>query len=140
MKIIYAMSKSQKDIAADIEEGCDELIEHLIKLWFFPDSQDRHHWRREVAEKLHRISSFKGSHKLPSKQFILEHSIKVHNQYMLQYIKDIKRYYGKSENSASTVVMEHQIRKYFDWIAGELSRRPHVPFPEIYETLEVLGF
>lgn len=140
-QIIYAMSRSQQDVAADIEQGCRELIMHLIKLWFYPDSPNKNHWRKEVAQHFNHVDTFKRSHKLPTKQFILEHSINVHRKFLLRYIDIVEDDYGLCENPRGVaIILERQIYKYFDWLAQELSTYPTVSYSKIYETLDRLGF
>ena len=139
-RIIYALSKSRKDVAADIEQGCRELILHLIKLWFFPYSKDVAKWRREVAEKLCSVDTFKGKHSLPSAKFILEHSWEVHQSHIPRYLELIELDYGCSQNSKSLDAMVDNMRKYFVLVADELAHNGVVPFRTLYNFLDLLGF
>ena len=134
------MSRSQKDVAADIEQGCRELMIHLVKLWFFPDAAYKFHWRKEVAEKLNHVDSFKGSHKYPSPKFILRHSWEVHRPRLQHVIEYVTEDYGLCENPEGTQDLEIYIDAYFTWLATELSKYGDVTYKRIYNKLEELGF
>lgn len=139
-KYIYAMSKSRRDVGADLEQGCDELIMHLIKLRIYPDSQECNHWRKEVAEKLHRVDSFKGSHKLPSVQFILHNTYFVHASRITHYIDIVKKDYEYNVTSCSIDVLLDDIRDYFEWLANQLAETGRVAYTDIIEHLKNSGF
>lgn len=139
-RVILAMSLSKRDLGAKIEQGTRELVNHMIKLWLYPNSENTAKWRKEVAEKLNHVDSFKGSHKLPSEQFILDNSWKIWRPRlpdMLQYIVDD---YGQPENQKGFNEMRDSIDEYFTWLAHTLSYMGQVSYNQIYRTLDTLGF
>ena len=139
-KYIYAMSKSRRDVGATLEQGCDELILHLIKLRVFPAADAVFHWRQEVAEKLHRCDTFKGSHKLPSVKFILQNTYQVHESRIDRYIHIVSMDYDEDMHSYDRDVLKQDIYDYFEWLANELSQYGRVAYQDIYNKLEELGF
>lgn len=139
-RIIYAMSKSKQDVGADIEQGTRELILHLIKLWAYPNSRDKNKWRKEVAEKLNYVDSFKGSHKYPSSKFILDNSWVVHRSRLSYYVSIIEDDYGEFETDDSYYHLRTNIDEYFSWLAGILSQYGQVSYKQIYVELDTLGF
>lgn len=139
-RYVYAMSKSRKDIGDDLEQGCDMLILHLIKLRMYPDVEDCHHWRKEVAEKLHRVDSFKGSHKLPSAEFILHNTIDVHLPRLSKYIHVAEVDYDCSTSTFDPNILKNDIIDYFTWLANELANDGVVAYTDIIHYLENHGF
>lgn len=139
-RYIYAMSKSRRDVGADLEQGCDELILHLIKLRMYPEAAECHHWRKEVAEKLHRVDSFKGSHKLPSVEFILRNTIDVHLPRLSKYLHIAKVDYDYAECPFDLDVLKADIIDYFEWIANELADGGKAAYTDIIHYLENHGF
>ena len=138
---IYAMSKSKQDIAADIESGTQLLILHLIKLWLYPNKQDKNHWRKEVAAKLNHVDSFKGSHRLPSAKFILQHSWYVHKSRLPKYVEIIQDDYGDMLDIDLEIhMLDVSIDAYFNWLANNLADVGIVSYKSIYRKLEELGF
>lgn len=139
-RIILAMSSSRRDVGAKIEQGTRELINHLIKLWCYPGSQDTAKWRKEVAAKLNHVDRFKGSNRLPSSQFILDNSLRIWEAQlpnMLQYVIDD---YGTPTDTRGYNSMRDNIRLYFNWIAEELAEYGQVSYTRIYTILEMYGF
>ena len=139
-RYIYAMSRSRRDVGAALEQGCDELIMHLIKLRVFPDADAVFHWRQEVAEKLHRCDTFKVSHKLPSVKFILQNTYQVHEGRIDRYIHIVSVDYAEDMHSFDKDVLKQDIYDYFEWLANELSQYGRVAYQDIYTKLEELGF
>jgi len=133
-RYIFAMSKSRVDVAADLEQGCDELILHLIKLRMYPAASEVNHWRKEVAEKLHRTDTFKGSHKLPSVRFILQHTYDVHESRLDRYIHIIDVDYNDRFDSEifDKGALKSDIHDYFEWLANELATSGRVAYADIY--------
>lgn len=139
-RVILAMSRSRQEVGATIEQGTRELINHLIKLWQYPDSLDIAKWRKEVAEKLNQVDTFKGKHTLPSAQFILDNSWRIWRPKlpnMVQYIIDD---YGQPTTDKGFNLMRDRIDEYFMWLARMLSNDGQVSYAQIYRTLEMLGF
>lgn len=139
-RYIYAMSGSRKDVGAEIEQGTRELIKHLIKLRLYPESESVNHWRREVAEKLHYVTSFRGSHKLPNSDFILKNSYDVHESKLKRYLDIVTLDYGEPEYDIDVNRLFHDIHRYFIWIAGVLEVDGDVAYNEIYQKLENMEF
>lgn len=139
-KYIYAMSKSKRDVSADLEQGCDELILHLIKLRMYPDAQECNHWRKEVAEKLHRVDSFKGSHKLPNVAFIMQNTFDVHEHRIPKYIHIAEVDYDYDSVSFDRGILIDDIRDYFEWVANELQADGRIAYADIITHLKDNGF
>lgn len=143
-RYMYSMSKSKSDLGDYFESATRPIIEHLIKLYLYPDNASVNHWRREVAKFLNSSDTLKGSHKLPSAKFIVDNTFKVHQHFIPGYMKQILYLYRR--HTADIDALNHidaitqQICKYFEWIANKLSHEAQIPFPEIYEYLETHGF
>lgn len=141
-KYIYSMSTSKSDLGDYFESATRPVIEHLIKLYLYPDNRSVNHWRREVAKFLNSTDTLKGSHKLPSAGFIMKNTFKVHQTSIPAYVKQIVYLYSKPDVDVNKHIdtIVYQIRKYFEWVAGRLSHELQIPFPDIYTYLEEHGF
>ena len=71
---ILAMTKSQKDLEAWIEDQTIPVMETLAQLYLFKGSQYTNHWRQEVWTKFYRIPKTKNKKRWLSKEFILNSS------------------------------------------------------------------
>lgn len=139
---IFGFANRKSDIAAMIEENTRELIQHLIKLWVFPDAKDCNHWKQEVYNFLYRVPRLKRSNKFPSKKFILNNTIVVNKDNISALLRivitDYKNQYEQKKSEYST--MEEHILLYFDWLAEELSINGKVARNDVYAKLSELGF
>lgn len=139
---IFGFANRKSDIAAMIEENTRELIQHLIKLWVFPDAKDCNHWKQEVYNFLYRVPRLKRSNKFPSKKFILNNTIVVNKDNIAALLRivitDYKNQYEQKKSEYST--MEEHILLYFDWLAEELSINGKVARNDVYAKLSELGF
>lgn len=139
---IFGFANRKSDIAAMIEENTRELIQHLIKLWVFPDAKDCNHWKQEVYNFLYRVPRLKRSNKFPSKKFILDNTIVVNKDNISALLRivitDYKNQYEQKKSEYST--MEEHILLYFDWLAEELSINGKVARNDVYAKLSELGF
>lgn len=139
---IFGFANRKSDIAAMIEENTRELIQHLIKLWIFPDAKDCNHWKQEVYNFLYRVPRLKRSNKFPSKKFILNNTIVVNKDNISALLRivitDYKNQYEQKKSEYST--MEEHILLYFDWLAEELSINGKVARNDVYAKLSELGF
>ena len=106
---IYAMSRKKSDIAAYIEEGTQEIILHLIKLYMYPESNNVHHWRREVANFLNNVPRMKGSNKYPSAQFILKNSWSVNADKFEVWYNIVRDDYGPSKYDINTFILKETV-------------------------------
>lgn len=139
MKVcIRSMSMSKKDIGAKIEDGTQTIIIHLIKLWLYPHSESKHHWRKEIASALFNVPTMKGRSKHPSSKFILDNTWNIHSNLYESYLDYVLVDYGDSD--ADTSKLRDHIEMYFRWLADELSANLIVPHKRIYSELEKLGF
>lgn len=139
---ILGFATRKSDIAAALEEDTRELIEHLIKLWIFPNAEDCNHWKQEVYNFLYRVPRLKGSNKFPSKKFILHNTIDVNADNISALLRIvISDYTNRYEQRRSTYsTMEERILLYFDWLAEELSTSGKVARADVYAKLAELEF
>ena len=137
---IYSMSRSKKDEGNQIEEGTAQIIEHLIKLYLYPDNQSVNHWRREIPRFLNRVHTLKKTGKYPKPQFIMDYTWGIHSKYFDRYLDSIIKEYGESTYETNISVMRENIIHYFEWLACILSYKGYATYSEIYKYLQENGF
>lgn len=137
---INGMSLSKSDIGDKLEQGVEKLIEHLIKLYLYPNNVSVNHWRTEVAEKLYKVDSLKHSYKYPDPEFILKHTLQVHKKRIPYLVQCIIDDYGLPEFIYDISVLTKKIELYFHWLANELSVYGRLSFKNIQNKLEQIGF
>ena len=139
-RYILGFSKSKKDVGANIDESTRPLILHLIKLYLYPDSVNKNHWRKEVAEKLNCVSKLKGRNRYPSKEFILNYSWESYKNEIEYFVTYITSDYGYSEYAENIEEIKYFIFNYLDELSELLSEHGVVDYDKIYKLLSKYGF
>ena len=138
---ILAFSKNKIDVAADLEEMTRPIIEHLMKLRLFPNTQYCNHWRNEIAGFLFSVPRLKQNNKFPSKEFILNNTIDMNNDSVDNCLDVVQKEYSSLEIQPFDYdELINDIYSYFDWLAEELSSKGRVAKTDIVSKLEELRF
>ena len=133
------MALDKQSLIQELSGVSGKLIEHLIKLYLFPNSNTKNHWRKEVWNLLHQVPKLKSSKKFPSNRMI----------------RDIIGAYDDMTTELSTLVMEEYpdlkpyrtdyaelatiVNNYLDWISDVLSTKGVVSSSKVYTKLDELG-
>jgi hypothetical protein len=67
------MAEARNDMKQRLDRNSENIIVHLLLMYFFPSNPARNHWRGEVFGWLPSITRFKGSHSYPGRVFIEQH-------------------------------------------------------------------
>lgn len=138
MKIyIQSFAETQQEIHRYLVSRADVVIEHLIKIFLYPERQEVSHWKQEVAATLNRVYKLKSDNKYPSKDWILENSWNVLDDIIRDSIVPIEEDYGHSSND-NFYNIYNKIYSYFDWLSGELSKTDRVSNTRIYDKIDEL--
>ena len=140
----YAMSKRDlKDVLDDIGYN---IMEHIVKLYFYRNKGAVRHWRREIFSFLHRVSVLKHNHKLPSSDFLYENLYHVNSSKIKRIVLSVTQWYvdeyGDSDidvNEDSISDVTDVISKYMRWLSDSLSKIGDVTPNEVYDELDNLG-
>lgn len=123
------------------------LIENLIKLYLFKDSDNANHWRREVWNALHMVPSLKKSekyngtvHDIVTKDVIIRDIIGAYDDMttelanlMIEEYPDLTPF--RTDYDELSVI----VNTYLDWISDVLSTKGVVTSSEVYAKLDELG-
>lgn len=137
--IIYAMSRRLRDIGADLDSKGQKLIDHLIKLYLYPNSKDVNHWKQEVYNFIHCVDSIKGKHKTPSASFIYDN---IYGKYNINYtnnsINATLDDYGDPEFDFDYNDIHQFISEYVEWLSVELNQKEVLSRKSIYTKLDLM--
>ncbi len=142
---ILGHAKKLSDIGAEIEESTQPIVQHLAKLYLFPESRDVDHWREEVATFLNSVPLRKGKNKLPSAQFIYKNTFEANEAYIAQYYNVVCVDYVSDDNPVTRQPRSindfvNKVKLYYIWLSNNLSRFRVLPNLEIKNELKDLGF
>lgn len=137
--IIYAMSRRLRNIGADLDSKGQRVIDHLIKLYLYPDSKYVNHWKQEVYNFIHSVDSIKGKHKTPSDTFIYDN---IYGKYNINYtnnsINAILDDYGDPDFDFDFDDIHQFISNYVKWLSVELNQKEVISRKSIYSELDSL--
>lgn len=89
-RYIRSFAVTKREIQADLRASAKIVIEHLIKIFLYPNAQENNHWKREVSGALKKVPKLKGSNKLQSPSFILQSSWVVWEDQFDRFVEVIK--------------------------------------------------
>lgn len=144
MKIyVKASAMKKKDLADDLQDVTIPIIQHLLKLYLFPNAEEKMHWRREVAKLLRGVPKLKAKHKRPSANFIFENTYLMFSYRIKEFVDDViaDEYTLTPDNYKFQNIdwAVNIIEEYFDWLSNQLSTYGVITLPTIYSKLEELG-
>lgn len=136
---IRSAAMKQSDLGDDLEEVALPLLEALGQLYLFPNCEYTHHWRQEVWATLHRVPKLKRRNKLPSKEFILEHTwheYETQLDYILVFAREheylLEPYTGRIDNLKEFSII---CCTYIGWAAEQLSKTGKLMPSQVYNKL-----
>lgn len=138
-RYIVGMALGRSDLGNWIDNHTFQVMVALAQLYIFPQG-NRTHWRKEVWEKFSRMYTLKSNNKLPSADFILQHSWgrNKHNVLnALNYAIDKEDQY--THNSYNYDEFYQIVEDYFMWLASMLSKNETLRLPDVKAELDSLG-
>lgn len=142
-RYIKASAMKKSDLAGDIEEKTIPVMNALAQLYYFPNNENKNHWRQEVWANFHRISRLKRTNKLPSFDFIMLNTFEC-NKDQLKVVKRFviskeSKYEPDPDRLNNDSMFKDLVQDYFEWLASKFSQVVQISNDEIYQKLEELG-
>jgi hypothetical protein len=145
---IFSMSEHLRDIGYRLRGRRDIIVEHLIKLYYFRDSQRAGVWKRSVYSAVSKVSSWKGR-KYPAWDFIygcIWKAIKDDwgDQFsgwvegVAEYLDDGSLDIGVMLQNPRPVDVGNLIENYCYWLSHALESKGRVSPAEVYEVIDDL--
>lgn len=137
---IFAFAKSQKDVANEISRNTTKIMEHLIKVFLYPEATTQNGWKSEIYGFLNETPKLKGSHKFPSSKFIFDVTYGAYGDTLTSHIYRVKETISESPIDVTEEVLDRAIRAYFKYLSSELSSKgvtlPHQCYQKIEQIRE----
>jgi hypothetical protein len=140
-------AKALSDIKAMLNSGESIVKEHLIKLYFWRDSDTKNHWEGEIYGNIPELTVIKGSKKLLSNGKILECIYSYSEVLQRQTPRSVERVEFIEPNLPT--ISEYITSKdcynfkcfcdeFFDYVSTELSKVGNLSKRKTYEILDKL--
>ena len=137
-RYIRSFAVTKREVQADLRAAARVIIEHLIKIFLYPDAQENNHWKREVAAALNAVPKMKNSNKLPKAKFILDSSWMAWEDIFYRKVEVVKEDMIEDPINVDVDILYGAIDEYFNWISNELSRFGLISYTSIYHEIEYL--
>lgn len=135
---IRAFSRSRTDVLNKLADNSEHVIDHLIKVFLWPDVQEQAKWKEEIWNFIRSVPKLKSSNKFPSYK-------QIKNAIWNSYEDVIYEHIGLwiDEISEEPVPFDyedvyHAIEEYMTWLANTLSEKGVVRSSEVYSKIEGL--
>lgn len=138
MGLIITTDKKQK--LSVLEEKTSKLLDHLVKLYMYPNHENAQQWRQEIADSIRSVQKVEPSNKFPKKKDILKYTWYIWEDAFLDWVKVLPKDYGKPTRDIDLDDLYHSCQQYFEWLANELATIGLVSRKSIYDKLINLGF
>lgn len=132
----FADTRSQ--IKSDLRGVTKVVMNHLIKVWLYPDVQEQNHWKKEIAQALNDVPKVKGKNKYPDYRFLIQNTWNVYEDSLDDRVDVIISSMREDPIPFDFEDLYRAMSDYFNWICFKLSEKGIVRYSDIYETLEEL--
>ena len=137
MKIyVRSFAESKSQLRSDLRSVTKEVINHLIKIFLYPNAKEQRHWKQEVATFFNDMPKLKNSKKYPKADFLYENTWDVFKETTDNRIANIIDTMTEDPIETSYEDVYNAIQTYFLWICGELSKYGIVRNNDIYQKIE----
>lgn len=142
-RYILAMSQRDSKIRDSLTDLSVPMMEHIVKLMLYPDTDYCQGWRTEVYKFVNKVDKRKATNKYPEYSFIMN-CFKTHYDVLDNYADQVK---SDMQFDGCTVVPKHfttpeivkVVDDYCQWLATKLSTAGKVTNQEVHSYLAELG-
>ncbi len=134
-RYIVAMSLNRERLKQQFEDASKPIVQHMIKLLYYPDSSDYSHWKQEIYSFLNDTYKMKGSNKWPSEKFIFTY-LQAYNDAIDGGTRKIISKYGNPHSNVSIEDILKAVLEYEKFAAESLSQTGNIYSDELYVKLD----
>lgn len=131
----FAMSKS--NIKQHLINKSPTVMEHLIKVWLYPDVVEQNHWKHEIATALNTIPVLKSKHRRPDSEFIYTYTFDAWKETIPDFIERVCEDMAELPISYNISDVYDAESDYFSWLSDRLSSGS-VSNQSIYSEIETI--
>ena len=115
-----------------------EILEHLIKIYFYPGNDSINHWKDEIYSFINRVPKVKFNNKFPSSKFIYDKTYGVWWDTIPNIVDKVLDEYGDSNRDSNMSDCLDFCSRYFTWLSNELSSKGLISKKDVYEIIDNL--
>jgi hypothetical protein len=144
---ILSMSKPLDKIYDTVSAQYKNIVEHLLKLYFFRDTPWRHDWVLHTWKALFWVDRRKGVNKYPLQEWIFHVLWEESSDIWGEVYYSFTSLFVKELTDVDTSVMQENpcvqetadfVRSYMFWLSGQLATSVRVPFEDVEAEIDRL--
>lgn len=135
---IFAFARSQIDVYSKLADSSENVIDHLIKVFLWPDAQEQNHWKQEIWNFIRSVPKLKSSNKFPPYKKIKHEIWNSYEDVIYDHIELWIDEISESPISFDCEDVYHAIEDYMSWLADLLSEKGVVRSYQVYNKIEEL--
>lgn len=135
---ISGFADSRNQIKTELRSVTKIVMNHLIKVFLYPNVQEQNHWKREIAQSLNDIAKQKGKNRFPTAKFLLQNTWEIYKDTLSTRLPVIIESIEETPINYDINNVYKAIHDYFNWLCDELSKTGIVRYNIIYSKIEEL--
>lgn len=138
---IFGMARAKREAEYELSRGAAPALQHLVKLYLYPENDSREHWIDEIYSFLNDAPVLKHNKIFPSVKFILKNTYYAWEDSIDIKVRKIIHNYPKVDwNPELSKDFHNKALKYFTLLANKLSKEGYVTRSEVKSFLLSSGF
>lgn len=135
---VKAFADKKSQIKSDLRGATKVVMNHLIKVWLYPEVREQNHWKKEIAQTLNDLPKLKGTNKYPKFGFLIENTFDVYEDTLNRRTEVVIENIDELPILFEFDDLYSAIEEYFVWICTELSKSGIVIYSDVYLKIEEL--
>lgn len=135
---IFAFSRSTKDTYEKIKDQAENITEHLIKVFLWPNVQEVNHWKKEIYASLYRSPKLKTNNKFPKYEALMYCTWDTTEDVIYEWSQGIMNGMVETPIQFEYPYLRSAIHDYYDWLCRNLSSTGLVTPKGVYSKIEEL--
>lgn len=135
---IFAFFRSTKDTYEKIKDQAENITEHLIKVFLWPNVQEVNHWKREIYANLYRSPKLKTNNKFPKYEALMYCTWDTTEDVIYEWSQGIIDGMEETPIEFDYSALRSAIHDYYDWLCRNLSSSGLVTPKGVYSKIQEL--
>ena len=134
---VTANAEYKYELGRKLTDASEPLVDHLIKIFMYPNHVSVDHWIQEVYGFLNKVGKLKHNNKFPSARFILNSTWGVHGDIINESIPVFESDYCQPTHNSSSEIAD-AVRCYFLWLSYVLSANGRVAKQDVINRIHAI--
>ncbi|WP_301003261.1 hypothetical protein [uncultured Duncaniella sp.] len=135
-RLVRAQAFGRADILSDLRFHGRKAVDHLAKVYLYPDHTARNHWKEEVLAHFSSVSTLKGTNRFPKLKDIYYNGCEGHLDTLSKTVRVFRKEYGEPTRKCKLQTLQMAVQDYFWWASKELNKSGRLIGSEAYQMMD----